>query len=359
MSDINEKEAKWQAILAKSYKDYLITVACCCVGWFMFNMGMYASTNPGGNLFVMFIGYVIIGGPVLLRILLSKSAGSLFFWKDYEVVTTYSDGSKKSDGGVESAQMNMIMMAIILAICLVLGGIITAIKVIWLSVKTITCYVAVKQKPNFLFSSFPVLIMGLVVLVFGLVIPQKIGDARRYAAKVEEYNTYNKAQEISPEEVRTIIAEAAKSFLAQDRDIWNYTDQGGFHVNYHAADGTTELRAEKYKGKSAYAIGTYYFAGTNFTKFEDTFNTRKQPGQSDIEGVKKYLPVVFVDTLSQVQDSDLFAGKLGGGMGAINYMFGIHGLDYKKRTGVQIVFLNGKYDFRGSVTSGISTFGYL
>jgi hypothetical protein len=310
-------------------------------------------------MFVAFIGYLIIGGPVFLRMLSSRSASSLFFWKDYEVVTTYSDGTKKSDGGVESAQMNLIMTAIMLGLCLILGGVITVIKVIWLSVKTISCYMAVKQKPAFLHSPFPVLIVGLLVLVFGISIPQGIGRARRNAADVKEYKAYSSAQDITAQEARTIIAEAAKNWLAVDHEgFYVYTDQAYIDGNYYTANGVTELRiAKSSKGKSAYPIGTYYFAGTNFTKFEDSHGAGKQPSQSDIEAVKKYLPFVFVETLNQVKDSDLFAAKLGGGMGAINYMFGIRGQDYKKRTGVHIRFFNNQYDFMGSMTSGVRTFG--
>jgi uncharacterized protein YgiM (DUF1202 family) len=180
MSDVNEKEAKWQDRLAKSYKDYLITVVCCVVGWTVVNAGIYG----GGGDFLAFIGYLIMGAPVFLRMLVSKSVRSLFFWKDYEVITTYSDGTKKSDGGVESAQMNFILVLIMLGVCLVIGGIITAIKVFWLSAKTITCYLKVKEKPNFLFSPFPVLILGLVGFIAGAAIPQKIGGARAHAAYI-------------------------------------------------------------------------------------------------------------------------------------------------------------------------------
>jgi hypothetical protein len=356
MSDMNEKEAKWQARLAKSYKDYLITVACCCAGWFILFMGMYGSPKPGGNMFVAFIGYLIIGGPVFLRMLSSRSASSLFFWKDYEVVTTYTDGTKKSDGGVESAQMNLIMMAIMLGLCLVLGGIITLLKVIWLSVKTISCYVAVKQKPAFLHSPFPVLIAGLLVFVFGAVIPQQIGDARFHANLVKVYNDFSNAQDLTAQEARTIIAEAAKNWLAEDHDgvtISSSADQGHILANYSAADGATELLvAASSKKKSVAPIGIYCFAGTDFTQFEDYYNTGKQPGQSDIEAVKKYLPLVFVETLSQVKDSDMFASKKGD-----DYSFGIRGLDYKKRTGIHIRFYNGQYHFQGSTTGGIETFG--
>jgi uncharacterized protein YgiM (DUF1202 family) len=181
MSDVNEKEAKWQDRLARSYKDYFLTVVCCVIGWTVVNAGQYA----GGGGFVAFIGYLIMDGPVFLKMLVSRSVSALFFWRDYEVVTTYKDGATKSDGGVESAQMNFIMVLIMLGVCLVIGGIITAIKVFWLSAKTITSYVAVKQKPNFLFSPFPVLILGLVGFVAGAAIPQKIGSARAHAAYIE------------------------------------------------------------------------------------------------------------------------------------------------------------------------------
>jgi uncharacterized protein Usg len=98
MSDVNEKEAKWQDRLARSYKDYVITVACCIVGWFIFKWGNYSAKGDfgvGGNFPLTMLGYIIVGAPVFVKMLFSKSISALFFWKDYEVVTTYSDGTKK------------------------------------------------------------------------------------------------------------------------------------------------------------------------------------------------------------------------------------------------------------------------
>jgi hypothetical protein len=80
--------------------------------------------------------------------------------------------------------MQLIMWLFMLGVCLLIGGIITFIKIIWLSVKTITCYLVVKQKPNFLFSPFPILILGLLGFVFGAMIPQKVGAGRSEAAFV-------------------------------------------------------------------------------------------------------------------------------------------------------------------------------
>jgi hypothetical protein len=363
MSDIDEKEERRQEVLAKVYKDYLITVICCCVGWTGYQ-SIAASTGgdmdggAGGviKLLLMLISLWIIIGPVFMKIMKSSVAGAFFFWQDYEVITTYSDGTKTSDGGAESMGAGIFMFGFKLVAALFLSLIITVIKLIYLPIRTIICYLMVRQKPNFLFSPFPVLIVSLAVFFGAAIIPQKIAAAAEHAANVKAYKAYSTAQDLSPQEARAFIAEAAKNFLAKDHDDTRKIDERT-HISfeYHAADGAGRVLVEEYRGKkSAYPTGTYYFSGTNFTKFEDTDNTGEQPSQSDIEAVKKYLPVFFVTILDQVKDSDLYAKKW---VYSTGYTFGIRGLDYNERTTMSIDRSSDKWRFNASVLGGVSLYG--
>ncbi len=180
MDNMNQKEAKWQAWLASSYKDYLIAVACFCVGFFVYAWGNTVSHSG----MVMFIGYLILGAPVFLRMLVSRSVGALFFWRDYEVVTTYDDGRKESDGGAQSAALQVLLWIFMLFFCLVIGGIIALLRLVWLTVKSITCYFVVKEKPGFLRSPFAILIAGVIGLAL-CALPARIGKARGEKARTE------------------------------------------------------------------------------------------------------------------------------------------------------------------------------
>lgn len=180
MSNMNQKEEKWQAWLAGSYKDYLIAVVCFCVGFFIYGWGNTVSHSGK----VMFIGYLILGAPVFLRMLVSRSVGALFFWRDYEVVTTYDDGSKESDRGAQSAALQVLMWIFMLFFCLVIGGIVALLRLVWLTVKSITCYFVVKEKPGFLRSPFFVILIGVIGLAL-CILPARIGKARGERARIE------------------------------------------------------------------------------------------------------------------------------------------------------------------------------
>jgi hypothetical protein len=189
MSDVNEKEAKWQARLEGSYMELLKLTALFVVGWFILFLAREVPIGPGSKL-GMILGWCIAGDPTVLKFFTSRSLQSLFD-SNYEVITTYGDGRKESDHGAESNAMSLGLMVFVALLLFLLGGIITLIRIVFFAIKAGTCYIAVKEKPPLWQTPF-VLIIGFVALVFlGAIIPTKIGEVRSAAYALPEPKIVN------------------------------------------------------------------------------------------------------------------------------------------------------------------------
>jgi archaellum component FlaF (FlaF/FlaG flagellin family) len=171
-----------------------------CVGWFILMLSMigltYVWTRPGLGAhpfvgFLNFLGWGIIGWP---KIWIMIKGGGLkgALNPSYEVVTTYSDGSRSSDGGAESAQMNILGLIIKIVLLYVIGGIIQIIHLIILTIRYMVLHLQVKPKPAFMQSGMFIIVINIAVLIGSVVVGatvQKIGLAparARYAAQVKQ-----------------------------------------------------------------------------------------------------------------------------------------------------------------------------
>jgi hypothetical protein len=147
--------------MAATYKRLLITVIFCCIGWPIFLYAFNHSFNP----LIMLLGGAIVSAPLLWIMLRGGGFKDIFKTDEYEVITTYSDGSKKSDGGSESFIMGLITKIIGAVFLIFIGCVITIGLLIFMIVRYIKLYLQVSEKPPFIKSAFPILIAGAVVFI--------------------------------------------------------------------------------------------------------------------------------------------------------------------------------------------------
>ena len=166
--------------LAATYKRILITVIFCCIGWPIFLYAFNYSMNP----LVMLLGGAIVSAPILWIMVRGGGLKDVFKTDEYEVITTYSDGSKKSDGGTESFLMGLIIKILGLILVIFIGCLITIGLLVYLIIRYIKLYSQVSEKPAFIKSAFPILLAGLLVFIgSGIVVN---GIARASAAKARK-----------------------------------------------------------------------------------------------------------------------------------------------------------------------------
>jgi hypothetical protein len=152
-------EVSVQDKLAAVYKRMLTTIIFLVLGWAVLWLG---AVTLGGSL-VMFLSFFIAPAPMLVRFWLG-GFGAMFNLPEYNVVTTYADGRKESDGGVQSAQVNFIIRGIFLVIMLIIGFVATAVYLIFLFIKYIVLYTQAKPKPAFIRSAFFLIIIAVLSL---------------------------------------------------------------------------------------------------------------------------------------------------------------------------------------------------
>jgi hypothetical protein len=183
MSDVNFEQEN-QDRLASLYTSLLINVAVSGLGAMLFNidwLGAMRSSSP-----LMIIGILLIGAPLLVKWFVTRSFGGLFKMSEYEVVTTYSDGSRKSDGGSESRMNNLILTVIIAGIMIVVALIIQPIRIVIMTIKCATLTRKVKVKPPFIKRGIFLFLAYLVLGAAGLVIGGAIQYTRNVAREKEK-----------------------------------------------------------------------------------------------------------------------------------------------------------------------------
>lgn len=102
-------EEKMANLKAKALSDVIF----CSIGWFIFWFGFQSRIGPMNGAILAFGGVLIGIWPLLGKFMQTRSWSALFFWRDYEVVTTYGDGRRSSDGGAQSGMIKLILYAIL------------------------------------------------------------------------------------------------------------------------------------------------------------------------------------------------------------------------------------------------------
>jgi hypothetical protein len=114
--------------------------------------------------------------------------GSLFYWKDYEVITAYSDGTTSSDRGLQSNKNFLITFLILM----VVGVFITITKMIFLVVKYVINFIGAQKKPHILKSAFPVILLAFILFWAGMLIPSGMAQGKTMKG-VREREALNEA----------------------------------------------------------------------------------------------------------------------------------------------------------------------
>ncbi len=259
MSDqevILTKEEKIQAVLEKIRVELLDILIWSGIGWTLIFFALTAPHFQSGWWTALFgIGGVFI----FTKSIREGNLKGFFFWQDYEIVTTYSDGSKSSDAGMTSLVSNIIYWAF----ALTLGVILVPVKLTFLIIKYTIYFLMAKEKPAFLQSGFFIVIIGIAVIFLGIIIPGSINNFRSGAPE----RKLNREAEIVkmdvmadngiPLEITEIryrsdatiifITETEKDAITmdaiEDAQIFNrgFYNGGGFHFQITAPSGTYSL----------------------------------------------------------------------------------------------------------------------
>ena len=161
MSEEEKVEISNEQKLAATYKRLLITILFSCIGWSIFVYAFNYAFNP----FLMLLGGAVVSAPILWIMARGGGLKDAFHTDEYEVVTTYSDGSKKSDGGSESFLMGCIVKIFMAFFVVFLGCLITIGLLVWLIIRYIILYGKVSEKPSFIKSGFLLMLIGLAVFI--------------------------------------------------------------------------------------------------------------------------------------------------------------------------------------------------
>ena len=198
MSDAGTREKRKFSLeekLEATYDRLKITSIFFCIGWFLFSvswLGLFALNSALGGILTL-IGWVIATGPLLIRMWAGGFKGA-FNMPEYEVITTYADGRKESDGGVESAATNLIAQLILAGVMLLIGSIATLIYLVYLSIRYLVLHARVKSRPAFMQSGLLFIVLNIAFFAGGIAVGaviQKAYFAARHAQTVKWESSIN------------------------------------------------------------------------------------------------------------------------------------------------------------------------
>jgi len=173
MSDYDYSDA-----LANVYSDLKVTLKHCCLAWVFFVggiliYGVFANDHSGTAFpaIMSFVGFlllpfscIVLAWPFTVMVLRGGNISEAMKPK-YEVITTYSDGTKKSDHGKTDETRRGAFALILVILLTVIGIFIQLIRLVIQILKYIYYYTKATPKPTFIKSGFFLLIITIVVLV--------------------------------------------------------------------------------------------------------------------------------------------------------------------------------------------------
>ena len=133
----------------------------------------YMFGNRGEGIYAQFKVFGLTFGSIFVTAIptfirrVSCGKFSLWTWRDYEIITTYKDGRKTSDGGVESSVLKTIWLLAQLSVKAGWYAAVTGFTMTALSIGYTIDYIKAKIKPNFLRSGFiPIALVIFSMLFF-------------------------------------------------------------------------------------------------------------------------------------------------------------------------------------------------
>ncbi|MDR0442370.1 MAG: hypothetical protein LBH44_03070 [Treponema sp.] len=192
MSDTGTKEKRQFSLeekLEHTYKRLLTTSIFFGIGWIVFCilavLLVPSGYNEGPTFFVMFVGMAVVSSPIIVRMWNGGFKGA-FNLPEYEVITTYEDGRKESDHGVESGLSNLAVQIVLSIIMVIVGFAVTLIYIVFLLIKYTVLFLRVNVKPSFIKSGYFIVIITAAVFFGSMHIGGAIKDAKEAPFKAEE-----------------------------------------------------------------------------------------------------------------------------------------------------------------------------
>ena len=131
----------------------------CCVGWFLVVIGI--KTTP----LLALVGALVISVPSVISV--RRYGFKNIFNYDYQIVTTYKDGSKRYDADL-GGKMGMLFLQIILTIFI--GIVLTPIRYIAYCIKFSANCKKLNWNPEFKLSIWLPTAVGAAVFVLGIIL---------------------------------------------------------------------------------------------------------------------------------------------------------------------------------------------
>jgi len=180
---------------------------------------------------------------------------------NYEVITTYRDGSQKSDGGQEAFEGNMLLLCLKIPLFVFTAVFVKLWYILYGCFVYYTTYREVKQKPSFAKSAFPVMIAGLIMFIgfagAGKIIDrvyQDMRDAKITAAgnpRIElNKETYSPGETIIVKYVVGHERSSPRIGLYDDEDRGPFNDDAIYDIK----GNTGEFKVIAPKSSGAYEI---------------------------------------------------------------------------------------------------------
>jgi len=149
-------EVSLERKLAAAHKRLLITVVFCCIGWpvFMFGISIFSDYGIG----LALLGAVIFSGPIIYRMLDGGLKGA--FKLETTVYITKWNGVRVEKDYTDAPLIGIFVNLILPFILLFTGLFVTLSYLLYLIVIYTKLYLRVSEKPLFMSSGFPVIIIG-------------------------------------------------------------------------------------------------------------------------------------------------------------------------------------------------------
>jgi hypothetical protein len=314
-------EEKWQERMANTYIAMLITIAPACLGWALLMLSTYVLDN----MFFAFIACLICVAPVLYSYMTSGWSQTLFFWRDYEVITTYSDGRKSSDGGAESAMMGLLYKLMMFGLVCMLAGIVSIGKCIYLPIKYTVCYLKVKNKPDLknpkklVRTGFFLAAVGFLTFIGAPIVGSTINNIQ-----IRQKIIADNKSDYPADQIRKMVEDAQAKMLANNNcaafSVKNYYHESNYYeidvdcqndgrievaVSFKYGDSAKQASGDD-KSPSFMELGVYTFKNGEFVNLNRS--DEKKPSDADIKAAAKFLPQdYFFSKIKSAKDEQLKA----------------------------------------------------
>jgi hypothetical protein len=143
-------------------KDLFELIIPACIGWAIFNL---SAISPIFFMFGMPLAMILMPWSCYRPAFQFGLSVFKFNTFNYNVITTYSDGSKSSDMGAEAFSANMFLMIFKVLFTIVLAFALAVFKIAYGCFTYIITYRSLENKKSIVKTAFPIIIIGFAVLI--------------------------------------------------------------------------------------------------------------------------------------------------------------------------------------------------